>query len=78
MNNMNNSYQHTDNFRLAPGSPAIGVGPNGMDCGIYGGLSPWKEGGVPYNPHIQEQFIGTATNLQGELPVQIKVAAQGQ
>ncbi|MCB9165735.1 MAG: hypothetical protein H6592_15070 [Flavobacteriales bacterium] len=77
VNYTNNGYEHTDDFHLAPGSPAIGVGPNGSDCGIYGGLSPWKEGGVPYNPHIQEQFIGTATNLQGELPVQIKVAAQG-
>jgi parallel beta-helix repeat protein len=77
VNNTNNTYEHSDDFHLAPGSPAIGVGPNGTDCGIYGGLSPWKEGGVPYNPHIQEQFIGTATNLQGELPVQIKVAAQG-
>ena len=71
------SFDYTDDFHLADNSPAIGAGPAGNDCGVYGGPSPWKEGGVPYNPHIQEQFIGTATNVQGELPVQIKVAAQG-
>lgn len=71
-------FDFMDDFHLPPGSPALGAGPTGSDCGIYGGPSPWKPGGVPSNPHIQQQFIGTTTNPQGDLPVQIKVAAQGQ
>ena len=71
-------YDYMDNFHLGPNSAALGTGPGGIDCGIYGGPSPWKPGGVPYNPHIQQQFIGTATDQQGNLPVQIKVGAQGQ
>jgi len=63
-------------FHLAPGSPAIGAGPGGTNCGIYGGATPWKEGSVPITPHIQQQVIGTTTNATGGLPVQIKVAAQ--
>ena len=70
-------YDPNDDFHLTLNSAAAAVGPGGMDCGIYGGLSPWKPGGVPYNPHIQQQFIGTATDQQGVLPVQIKVGAQG-
>ncbi len=61
---------------LAANSPAIGAGPEGTDCGIYGGPSPWKEGAVPITPHIQQQIIGTTTNPTGGLPVQIRVAAQ--
>ncbi len=64
-------YLSTTDLHLASGSPAIGAGPGGMDCGIYGGPSPWKVGSVPSNPHIQQQFIGITTYPQGDLPVQI-------
>ncbi len=64
------------NFHLAAGSPAIGVGQNGIDCGIYSGTYPFKEGGVPSNPHIRFKNIAGETNVNGALPVQIKVAAQ--
>lgn len=77
VSNTNNSYEHTDDFHLVPGSPALTAGVGGSECGIYGGASPWKEGGVPFNPHIQEQSVGATTNPQGGLPVLIKVAAQG-
>ncbi len=66
----------TMNFHLASNSPAIGTGPGGTDCGIYGGPNPWKEGAVPITPHIQEQVIGTTTNSTGGLPVHVRVAAQ--
>lgn len=75
--NGNQSINYAMDFRLAPNSPAAGAGPGGIDCGVYGGPSPWKAGGVPYPPHIQEQYVGTATDPMGNLPVQVKVAAQG-
>ncbi|MCB9165734.1 MAG: hypothetical protein H6592_15065 [Flavobacteriales bacterium] len=70
-------YDPTDDLHLTPGSLAIGAGPGGTDCGIYGGANPWKDGGLPANPHVMQKAIGATTNAQGELPVTIRVAAQG-
>lgn len=67
---------HAD-YHLAGGSPGIGYGNDGTDVGIYGTAVPFKEGGVPFNPHIQLQSIGTTTDSQGHLPILINVAAQG-
>lgn len=64
------------NFRLASGSPGHNAGTDGTDIGIYGGLFPWKEGGLPSNPHIRSQNIGGATDGNGKLKINIKVAAQ--
>lgn len=70
------SFSYGDDYHLVSGSPAIGAGLNGDDCGIYGGSNPYKEGAVPINPHIQTQIINANTNAQGQLPVNIKVSAQ--
>ena len=48
----------------------------GTDIGIYGTAEPFKDGGVPNNPHIQINSIGSSTNAEGDLPINIKVAAQ--
>jgi hypothetical protein len=66
-----------NDLHLLTNSPASSFGIGGTDCGIYGGANPWKEGSLPPNPHIQAKAIGNVTNAQGELPVTIRVAAQG-
>lgn len=71
-----NLYQFTDDLHLQPGCVGVGFGTDGTDVGIYGTASPYKPGGVPFNPHFQQATIGTATNAAGELPVNIRVAAQ--
>ncbi|MBL4585431.1 MAG: hypothetical protein JKX84_00010, partial [Flavobacteriales bacterium] len=58
------------------GSPGAGAGTDGTDVGIYGGSYPYKHGAVPFNPHVQINQIDNQTNGQGELPVNIRVAAQ--
>jgi len=68
------SYQH--NYHLTASSPARGAGTQGTDCGIYGGSSPYKEGAVPANPHIQFKSIPTQTDAQGKINIQVRVAAQ--
>jgi hypothetical protein len=70
------TFAASDNFHLKAGSPAIGAGINGTDCGIYGGNNPFKEGGVPYNPHIQSISIPPTTDQNGNLNINIKVSAQ--
>lgn len=71
-----NAYQFSDDLHLLPGSPGIGAGLDGTDIGIYGTSSPFKPGNVPYNPHFRSATIAPATNPNGDLPVNIRVAAQ--
>lgn len=70
------NYNSNDNFHLTATSPAKGAGQSGTDCGIYGGSNPFKEGGVPLNPHIQAVNIAPNTDQNGNLNINIKVKAQ--
>jgi hypothetical protein len=56
--------------------PGNFIGTTGNQVGIYGGLFPAKEGGVPANPHISSKNIGAMVDQQGKLEVQIKAVAQ--
>ena len=69
-------FQWSDDLNLASGSLGIGAADDGTDIGIYGSTSPFKAGGVPYNPHYRQATIATSTNPNGDLPVNIRVAAQ--
>lgn len=67
------SYAH--DFHLKEGSPAIGVGSNESDIGIYGGDNPFKEGGLPFSPHIRTVKIADEAK-EGKLEIEITVGAQ--
>jgi len=69
-------FQYTDDYHLKSGSPGKNAGKDGTDIGIYGGVFPWKDGAVPFNPHIISSTISNKTNSNGTLHVRIKVAAQ--
>lgn len=73
VNQSGNAFDYTHDYHLQ--NPADYLGTDGTQTGIYGGLSPFKAGSVPSNPHIQEQNI-SSTVTDGQLNVQIKVAAQ--
>lgn len=68
------SFIYTDNYHLK--SPGVHIGNDGTVVGIYGGLRPWKEGFLPFNPHIQSKTIADKTDGAGKIQVQVKVAAQ--
>ncbi len=70
------TFDPTLDYHIKPTSAAHNAGDNGMDIGIYGGSTPWKEGAIPSNPHIFFKSIGSTTDGSGNLPVQIKVSAQ--
>jgi len=72
-----NSFVATDDYHVLSTSPAHLGGNDGTDMGVFGTTVPFKISGVPFNPHIQSQSIGTSTDSQGHLPVNIHVAAQG-
>jgi hypothetical protein len=77
VNETSNSYQFSDDMHLAVGSPGDNAGTDGTDIGLYGSLTPYKPGAVPVNPHYRLANISNATDANGQLPVSIKVAAQG-
>lgn len=52
-------YNYTLDASLQTGSPAIGAGNDGMDLGIYGGLTPYKNTGVSL-PVVKTVIMPTA------------------
>ena len=74
------------NFTLSVGSPALTLGTDGTQAGIYGGPTPWVDGGegvfrygtmpslVPYVTDMD--ILNTAIPLNGTLNVKIKAKTQ--
>lgn len=67
-------FDYSHNYHLQ--SPGIFLGTDGTQCGIYGGQFGYKEGGIPVNPHIRQKTIANTTDVNGNLNVNITVAAQ--
>lgn len=64
-------------YKLVPGTVADGNATDGTQIGHYGGLSPWPVDYLPHNPYIwNSSSIGTQTDPNGFLPVNIKVSAR--
>jgi hypothetical protein len=66
------NYMHDYNLQ----DPTTYLGTDGSQVGIYGGTFPYKEGAVPFNPHIQVKNIAPTTDSNGNLQIQIQVEAQ--
>jgi hypothetical protein len=59
-------------WKLAPNSLALGAGVGGVDCGMYGGLSPYVMSGLPPVPSIY--LLTAPVNSNGDqLPITIGV-----
>lgn len=60
------------NFHLKTGSPAIGAGYDGLDIGIYGGVTPFLDGGYPSIPMIYSIDVPPTCSQQDGVNVTIK------
>ena len=60
-------------WKLKAGSPALGAGAGGVDCGAYGGLAPYILSGIPNLPHIYEAIVQAAASSESGLQVTIHV-----
>jgi hypothetical protein len=60
-------------WQLAEGSPAIGTGEGGVDCGAFGGPQPYVLSGPPTGPVIYELQVSSYSTDDNKLPVTIKV-----
>jgi hypothetical protein len=76
VNTPEQKFDYSYDYHLSDTSSAIGFGTSGTDCGIYGGVAPYKEAAVPINPHIQSLMIPAQTDGQGKLNIRVKVKAQ--
>lgn len=61
-------------YLLAFGSPAIGAGVGGTDCGLFGGLEPYKLSGIPPVPSIFT--LGAATSTDQGTPLQVTISSR--
>lgn len=43
-------YSNDGLWQLSPGSPALGAGSGGVDCGMFGGSNPYRLSGMPAIP----------------------------
>lgn len=59
-------------YRLKPDSPARGAGYDGIDCGIFGGTSPYRLSGLPNIPVIYDLRVATEGDPVNGLQVTIK------
>lgn len=74
-----NSGSPDAKYQLKTGSPAIGYGTNGDDCGAFGGSQPYVLSGQPFLvPHIYEATIPGSVNKSNGLNIIIKAKAQNQ
>jgi hypothetical protein len=76
VNQSGNTFDYKHDYQIKEGCPGKNGGVDGTDVGIYGGIYPWKDGGLPFNPHIKVAKIAGTTDANGNLNVNIKVEAQ--
>lgn len=70
-----NNESYDNHYMLKAGSPAIGAGVTGEDCGAYGGSTPYYRSGLPKVPSIYDAYIpATATTSTG-IDINIKAKA---
>jgi hypothetical protein len=60
-------------WQLNAGSPAIGAGEGGINCGAFGGPQPYILCGVPTGPVIYQLNVSSYSTTDNKLPVTIKV-----
>ena len=60
-------------WKLTAGSPALASGSGGVDCGAFGGSTPYILSGVPNLPHIYEADVPASATSETGLQVSIKV-----
>lgn len=66
------SFSTDGRWQLTGGSPAIGAGENGVDCGMFGGSDPYVLSGLPNIPAIYSFTSPDSTDGNPTIPVQIQ------
>jgi hypothetical protein len=67
-------YTEDSQWKLKTGSPAIGVGVGGVDCGMYGGATPYVLSGVPAHPTIN--FMNSTGVGNSTTPLNVTISTK--
>jgi hypothetical protein len=70
------TYSTDGKWQLKTASPAKGAGTGGIDCGIFGGTTPYILSGLPPIPRIYEATVPTTGTTAAGLSVTVKVKSQ--
>jgi hypothetical protein len=70
-------FRYSDDYHLLDDCVGKNGGADGKDVGIYGG-DGWKDGALPFNPHVVSSEIAPATAADGTLNMKIKVTVDPQ
>lgn len=71
-------FSYSYDYRIKAGSVAENAGTDGTDIGIYGTAQPFKDGGLPVNPHIRSKEFGFELNENGKLYINVSAGAQDE
>jgi len=74
VNQAGNAIDYSHDYHLK--NPATYIGTDGTQVGLYGGLIPFKDGGIPSNPQITSKSVDTKTDANGNLKINFTVKAQ--
>ncbi len=74
INQTDYTFDFTQDYHLV--DPVSYPGTTGYPIGIYFGLFPFKDGGIPMNPHIITKSVDSSTDTDGNLNVNFQVGAQ--
>lgn len=69
------AYGPDGKYQLKTGSPAIGFGQGGVDCGAFGGTGAYVLSGIPLIPHIYLAELNGVPTTSGGLKLRLKVKA---
>jgi len=74
VNQTGNVFDFSHDYHLK--NPELYIGTDGTQVGLYGGITPFKEMGVPTNPQVTTKTISKETDANGNLQINITVKAQ--
>lgn len=69
------NYDPAFDYNLSS-SVGAGIGLDGHDVGIHDGPSPWKDGGIPFNPHWLGLSPSLGNSSNGVIGINMSGAAQ--
>ena len=73
-----NEGSQEEKYQLKEGSPALGYGTNGVDCGVFDGEYPYVLCGRPqFVPYIYDAQIPN-TPTDGKLNITLKIKSQNE
>jgi hypothetical protein len=68
------SFDYSYDYHLK--NPELYIGTDGTQVGLYGGIIPFKDGGLPSNPQIISKSVANQTDASGNLNINFTVKAQ--